>query len=487
MSGKIDYDFHQAQFNQLAEQDPSLTIKAYCEQAGLKHGTAKRYLKSPKKTKGKVKVEQVREARSTRTRSPARDWAAYYESFLNDCLDNPALSIATFAELHGLPAPQVRRNFANFRKKGDFKELEDQVEVAVSQFNEDLTRKKARAKSLKKRVKKTEPSKGGMAICDAATATNESDHQMGSGDQVAPVSHKSAPGDGRDEYGRFMPGHQHSTIHGGYARLAQLDPDLVEVASSVDPASLANELVTARSQYLSMVRFVGEQRQILIEQYARGEKKKDFDDNEIPLEKALGDLEFGTAGKIRSLEGSITMMVSTHAKIIKDFTSLRHKEHELPAVSSRAALSITQRLYHEKEDKGWTALQTAREFERHGVPVPKTILIEAEREIVTYEAPVDDTGITDDELDRQTAEYMAKQQKYMEQELPERREKLAEVFDAMAEAEEGGSPDDDQEEAEEGEQSHQHPDDEDQVAGAFDDLADFEPIEGDEGANWQES
>lgn len=492
MASKVDYDYHQAQFTQLAEQEPGLTIKQYCERAGLNHGTAKRYLKSPKKTPSKAKVEAVREKKATRKKAAPRDWSAFYEVYLNACLENPALSITSFAETQGLPPPQCRRQFAAIRKTCDFADLEDQVDRAVSQFNDDLTRKKARAKSLKKKTVKVPVSEGATSKESAVVATNVKDHPSGSSDQVAEQSQKSQPYTGRDKYGRFTPGNSHSVIHGGYAQIARLDSDLVEVASNIDPTSLANELITARSQYLSMLRFVGEQRQALIEQYARGEPLKDFDDNDIPLTKALGDLEFGTAGKIRALEGVIAMLVGSHAKIVKDFTQLRHKEHELPAVSAVSALAITQKLFDEREAKEWTALETARQFERRGVPVPKSIMFEAEREIATYEAPIDDSGLSDDELDVITAQYMEDQRRYLENVLPEKREVLQEIFDKAARAEEGlpdVPPAEAPQDATSDDKSHQPPDDidddEDAVVGEFDDLSDFAPI--DEGAEWQES
>ncbi|GAL07900.1 hypothetical protein JCM19237_280 [Photobacterium aphoticum] len=184
-----------------------------------------------------------------------------------------------------------------------------------------------------------------------------------------------------------------------------------------------------------MMQFLQTEQAAIIQQYAEGNPKLDYDDNEIPLSKALGDLMFGCAGKLRSLEASIGAMVGTQAKIMTDFAKIAQKEHELSPVDSLTALSIRKRIMDDMDKKGWTALQAAREFERHGIKVPESILEEAKREISEYEPPIDDSGISDDELDRQTAEYLAEQQQFHDVWLPQRQAELANIIDTEVEDE----------------------------------------------------
>lgn len=473
MAAKIDYEYHQQQLIALAEQDPSITVQAYCEQAGLKYASARRHLKSPRKSAPKAKAEKAREIKTTRKRAGARDWPRLYTQYLDSCIENPGYNMTQFAEINGIPAAQVRKQFAALRKSGDYADREDRVEQAIAQAKGEKSRQKAKAKSLNKRAKPVKPTGRGVAPTKAEDAQNEKDHQTGSGDPLVAVAHQ-----GRDGKGRFTHGNRFSTVHGGYAALAGLDDELVQVATDVDPVSLANELVTARSQYLSMLRFVARQREELIAMYERGEPLKDFDDNEIPLTKALGDLEFGTAGRLRSLEASIGSMVGTQAKIITDFTKLAHKEHELSPVDTVTALAIRKKLMQQRIANDWSALETARQFESRGIAVPKSIMIEAEREIATYEPPVDDSGLSDDELDKLTAEYLAEQQRVVSEDLPERRKIVAEMIDEVSEEDFDDEPGGDEATSDDDDD-----DDEDIVAAAFDDLGDFAPIEG-EGADF---
>ncbi|UKA12839.1 hypothetical protein [Photobacterium damselae] len=465
---KIDYSQHQLSYEKLLEDNPLLTVREYCENEGLNYNSARRYMRNPSKGR---KVENGKKlAQIERTEKPKGkiNWKAKYFKYLVDCEENPTLSIAQFAALNKLAPATTRREFATLKRNGEHKDQCAKTEKAISAHKEEMRKAKHNSKILKNKGKVSKVQK------------RESAHQN-TPRRSAAHDHSSDPLDHRDHLGRFMSGNRFSLVHGGYADIANLDTDLVEVALGIDPLNLANEILAARTQYLSMQRYLAQERSAIIELYDSGETIKGFDDEPISLNKALADLEFSSAGKLRSLESSLMAMAGTAAKIQTDIAKIQIKTHETPLHSTQVELDIRKEIMKNAEAEEWTAIKTARACETFGISIPVTVLEEMKREIANYEPEVDDNGITDEELDELTAEARRKTDNFIEKELPARREELQRLIEEQELKEQGGHQQEDLindfEEPEHDEGLLDDGDDDENFP--FDDIADFSDLGGD--------
>ncbi|UTM60456.1 hypothetical protein L4174_023610 (plasmid) [Photobacterium sp. CCB-ST2H9] len=446
MGGKVDYAHHQLELNRLVEKDQSLTLQQYCEMAGLKYNTARRHLR-----KGDVKPTEETGPKvppAEKKRSTKRDWPGIYKQYLQLAIQNPLLNMVEFSERENLPGAQVRRSFSKLRKSGAFSDLEDQLEEIIAQQNVTSRQAARNDNHQKNKVKNISGSQGRRAVVPGACAHISDDHEMGSNDHLAVGDATARGGDGRDHLGRFVTGHKYSTIHGGYVQRSGLDPELLKLATDIEPGNLANEIVTARSQYISMLQYIAEEKNGIRLLYASGESLKDFNNNPIPISKALAEVEFGLSGRLRALEASIASMAAISSKSTHDAIKLQHASMKLPAVDPWTAVNKTAELLKRASELSWSALDTAKQFEMLGIPVPMSVEEEAKREIATFEPVVEDEGLTDDELEAAARAYQRKKARH-DQWLKAKRKVTQEAI-ARAEEEEMGQ----------GPQFEQQPDDE---------------------------
>lgn len=465
---KINYSYHQESYDELVDQDPSITVRKYCESEGLNYNTARRYIRNTVRNKKKENAQTLSEIKSKPVRKGKRNWEAIYFEYLTEATDLPGLSIAKFSAKHDYPDGQTRKEFLRIKKTGVYAAQEDECERCATAHKQEMKYLKQKNKSLKnKRIK--------SYAQDGASTPRSDHHSMRDHDQQSGDHDLTGY---RDSSGRFLPGNRFSLLHGGYAAITHLDNDIVETASEIDPLNLANEILTARSQYLSMLRFVAKEREAIIQRYEDDDPIIGFDEKPVTLNKALGDLEYSTAGKLRALEASIMSMSSITAKIQCDIAKINIKDHETAVHSKQSEVTIINKIMTRSEADDWSALQTAKECEKQGVPIPLTILEEMKREIATYEPPIDDDGLSDDDLDKLFIEYTETQSKYKTEELPLRKEQLQIKIEEQEKIENDGIPpaiDDliiD-------EKSFNNPDDE---LFPFDDLSEFTVIGGNDGA-----
>lgn len=424
---KVDYADHQAQYIKQSEIDPDLSIRQYCEDNGLNYNTARRYIRNPAKGNNVKRGKQTAEIKRNSTVKRGRNWRVIYFEYLNDAIENPSLSVNQFAALNDLPAASVRREFAKFKRDGEFSEHCERLALAQRKHEDEKERARANIKILKNKgkIKRT---------ARRATTVNNDTDQVSIFDRNAEQSGSAQ----RDHLGRFLSGNRFGLVHGGYAQIINLDQDIIDCVVQIDPLNLANEIIAARAHYLNLQRFLSKEREAIIERYDNDDPIMGFDGEAVSITKALGDLEYSAAGKLRAAEASIAGLSATAARIQCDVAKIKIKDHETAVHDTKTELDIRNSIMIEAEQKEWTALQTAKACEKFGIRVPVTILEEMKREIATYEPPIDDSGMSDDELDAICLDYEKKQSNYVANELPARRERLQSMIERQ-DAKENGS------------------------------------------------
>lgn len=472
---RIDYSEHQAKFLELYADDQTLTVKVYCDAAGLNYASARRYLKNPLKTNRNA--ELLQEVKLSKKKASSRDWPEIYQRYLKQCLADPSLTMADFALSEGIQSPQVRKQFAVQRKSGVFTAQEDLVTAAQEEYQQEIAQYKVKSKSLNKRAKSVRGTGRGSAQQKSKAAQQNHDRVSDCADLSIPLSNI----DSRDELGRFRAGHRFNVVHGGYARLTGLDPDILKIVTDVDPLNLSTEILTVRSQYLSMIKYLNEEKTAIIEMYANGEPLKEFDgETDKTLNKALAEVEISLSGKLRALESSIANFAAITAKIETDYIKLQQKAFELPSVDTATGLALRKRILKDREIKKWSPLETAQRFEYYGLKVPDTIMEEAKREIAAYEPIVDEEGLTDDQLDELTNQYRERQRRVIEEDLPRQKDELEQRI-AEFEAIDAGANNVGTEQSQSSTEDRWG-DEDDLTVYTFDDLSDFESlsVDGDE-------
>ncbi|MEC6833021.1 hypothetical protein VXS06_14735 [Photobacterium toruni] len=454
---KIDYGEHQAQYDKQSEINPNLSIRQYCEDNSLNYNTARRYIRNAVKGNTVKKGKQLAEIKRNSPVSRGRNWRVIYFTYLNDAIENPSLTVAQYSAINDLPPASVRREFAKLKRDGEFNDHCERLALAQIAHEGEKERARANAKILKDKHKIKSHSKRATTPNDTPDQSVINDH--GSAQSRSPE---------RDVLGRFLSGNRFSMVHGGYAKIINLDQDIIDTVIQIDPLNLANEIIAARAHYLNLQRFLSIERLAIEERYDNDDPIKGFDGEPVSITKALGDLEYSAAGKLRAAEASIAALSATAAKIQCDVAKIQLKDHETSVHNTTTELEILNSIMLEAENKEWSALQTAKTCEKYGIQVPLTIIEEMKREIATYEPPVSDDGLTDDELDAICNEYQEKQSKYVNKEIPARRERLQKMIEEQeAKENDRGEPD-----------SNPPEQDDDDELFPFDDVDNFDVLGG---------
>ncbi|MCG3884147.1 hypothetical protein I3271_05555 [Photobacterium leiognathi] len=464
---KIDYALHQAQYIEQSEINPDLSIRQYCEDNGLNYNSARRYIRNPAKGNSVKRGMQKAEIKRTSTVKRGRNWRVIYFDYLNDAIENPSLSVTQFAALNDLPAASVRREFAKLKRDGEFNDHCERLALAQRKHEDEKQKAKANFKLLKSKNKI-------KSVRRRANTQEQKREQTSIFDQNSAQSRSPE----RDHLGRFLSGNRFSMVHGGYAQIINLDQDIIDTVVQIDPLNLANEIIAARAHYLNLQRFLALERDAIIERYDDNDPIMGFDGKPVSITKVLGDLEYSAAGKLRAAETSIGALSATAARIQCDVAKILIKDHETAVHDTKTELDIRNSIMIEAEQKEWSALQTAKACEKFGIRVPVTVLEEMKREIATYEPPVDDNGLSDDELDAICLEYEKKQSEYVSHEVPARRERLQKLIDEQNAKENGGIVN--QATSEEEQPDHSLDDEADDETFPFDDLDSFDVLGGGE-------
>ena len=422
-----DYVEHQAEYSKLAESNPRLSVREYCEDNGLNYNSARRYIRNAGKA---IKRENDKKKARLRKKSNVkrgRNWKLIYFQYLSDAIECPSLTLVQFAAIQEIPVASIRREFAKFKRDPEFNDQCEKLKLAQIAHEEEKERARQNLKLLRTKNKV-------KTVRRTGSDHKQHDNQNLISDQSSDAKHKTAY---RDTLGRFLVGNKFSLVHSGYVKMTELDEDIIETVIQIDPLNLANEIVSARSHYLSMQRFLAKERAAIIERYENDDPVLGFDGEPVSLMKCLGDLEYSSASKLRAAETSIMSLSATAARIQCDVAKIQITDHNTSVYSKQQELKYRQAIMTDAEDQGWSALKTAKEFERQGISIPTTVLTEMQHEIATTDPVFDDDGLTDDELDAICAEFEAKSRDFKDNELPARREQLTAMFDQQQQKEDG--------------------------------------------------
>lgn len=445
---RIDYAEHQKEYDRLYESDPSLSVSDYCNLKGLKYASARRYIKRPKKAEGSSKPsgKGVRDKSSSQSkmktrRSPAQQkWANYFRDFLVRATKNPSLTMVKFAEENELKAPTVRKKFKELRDDPDFRQLLDLYDAQNAQLSDMKADKRK-----KKRGSSKENSAGVTAHQNARTA--QANKEAG----IDPCADAHDPNDAHtsdlahlyrkimQRGDRFATNDKTNNHHGGYSKASSLVPEMLEIITSIDPLSVSHELLLARSQYLKMNNVINERMQLYEQKIADGERfYKEHKDGEVIDAVVKRDaLLFGYAPRLRELEGSITTMIGLENRRAMDSRKQLIEEMKLPFHLPREEAEIVIQVLDLRERNNWDALTTAKNIERLGAKVPPALLLELKASMEEPEEEIIEGGTTIEELDQISADYYAKQEQYVNVDLPKRREEVAEATAKLTAQENG--------------------------------------------------
>jgi len=161
----------------------------------------------------------------------------------------------------------------------------------------------------------------------------------------------------------FTPGNQASRQHGGYAR--HFSPEVVEAATDTDPGDSVGrleELITLERLRLHST----------LAAKARWDARGDF---EQAIDRAVGRL--------------LALIA----------------EQERIAASPAAVAARLSEVLDDAEAAGLDAAATAEACERAGIAPPFSLQQRVRAELATLEPPEPEGGMTDDELERLSAEY----------------------------------------------------------------------------------
>lgn len=399
MANKIDYVEHQANFSKLRVLNPDLTVAKYCEEYGLKYGTAKKYIRSrlfpiDKKQKGKKKVKRSTEK-----------WISLYSMFLSQCLKDPRLSVTQFAIDIAEPQRTVNDAFNKIKTLPQFNDLNEEVEMARAKIRQKKEKKsRIVGRSLKKLV----------GVNEKAKALLFDDEKAGLMDR-------------KRKDGKFVSGHNADRkVLSSYVEAAGLNLEHAAIAKQIEMTDINNEIIAVRTLYLSMLDCLNRSAKILEIRYEDNDPIVDANNNPIPIESEMLRLYYSTSDKLRGIENSLANLVSVAARTSKELATTETILRENNALVS---LNIILSKYQRAEEI--SAIATVKELEKSGIPVPDFLMFEAKKELSDFVPQIEDSGIDDDELDRIALEYKQKQEKVVNEWLPDRKEEIRKVFDEM--------------------------------------------------------
>ncbi len=432
---KPDYQEHQAELERRVAENPALTLKEYCDESGLNHNTARRYLRRPKttaKVEPKRKVTTKPKSKVGRTKAQ-QQWVDLLEEFLLRAAKNPTLSMSDYAEEKGVKYPTLRRQFNEMRKDADFDALFDLYDrnlEALSDAIRDRRKKGGDESTALAEQRKTAQTR--------AAARNESKREN---DQFADA--QNAQFDATDipdfsalKQNRFKGLRGRPALHGGYARIAGFNPEIIDALSSIDPLSVSNELLMARAMYANMLKTIHSRLELYEE--LEGDQRLDELGEEFEIDKERDRLIFGYAPRLRELESSIANLTSIENKRAFDARKQRMDELKLPFHLPNEETQLVISVLELRERNNWDALTTAKHIERLGAKVPPALMMELKAQMEEVEDEVIESGTTIEQLDAITDSYNEEQRIYEEETLPARRLEVAKAI-AEAEARENGT------------------------------------------------
>lgn len=243
--------------------------------------------------------------------------------------------------------------------------------------------------------------------------------------------------------GRFQRGNAAAVSNGAYMNLVNADEDIKEAVAAVAIGDVSGLIQLETVRYLQMTRLLNE-RVEKINTCPEHELPVDDNNNRIPREDLLRQALWGASPGLSNAFSAISMASTQAAKAEADiYAKLSRLDKE---AQDRLALTeiMAERTFDENGDSNITAYELVRKIESSALKPPPLLIQEALKEISMMAPKVDDTGMSDEELDAMFAEYEEQANKW-EAELIERAMLLPELFakeKAAAEAADAVSDDD---------------------------------------------
>lgn len=216
-----------------------------------------------------------------------------------------------------------------------------------------------------------------------------------------------------------------TVIHGDYADPLEIDRELFDLAMSIAHGN--DDLVISQSRHLLMVRNQNSMYQSVVRDYDAGKPWRDPETGSIiPRAQAEYQAIYGPASKIAELEAIIGQRKRGIAKQRLADHQQAMAEREAHPLTLAERITYTRQFMDRRDAEGLTAIETARLFEREGISLPRSLQVELAREVSWMEPLVDAAGgVTDEELEAQSREYLEKQRHITEAWLPARREEVS--------------------------------------------------------------
>lgn len=404
----VDWDFHRANYaKNFAER---MTVAEYARQQGLNANTARRAMKGAGAAPGKdsdQKPDAPKSKKNTKKGqgvAPVGDAAARALSRAKKVVTAKAREYAAEVRQREIEAAERDRlegdHLGGDHQKGDHLRGDhpDSDHPKRSPGLSDKSTTQAKSKAYERR------SQGG---------DHTSDHLPTPGREIA-------------EREVTRPNKDVSTAFGGYASLVNLPTDIFEAASML--ARDDGDLMLSSGRYLLMYRTQQDLIAKLKADYDAGKPWLDDAGNPIAYTQAEYQLIFGCSQRMTELESSLGRRKLGAQKLELDRHAVWAADRERHPIPLATRQSMIREILDLKDKHGMTAVEVARIFEAEGLELPKSIHAEMLREISWMEAPTDTTGgITDDELEAMSRQYLADQAEVVGEWLPARRSQ----FEAM--------------------------------------------------------
>lgn len=354
------------------------------------------------------------------------DWNAHYESFLAEQKAEPKLSAAEYARRHGLNGNSARRSFNKIKaarlEGADRSTSESDRSPAKSDRSPKKQGRSGGDRTSNKKTKNTEKSKGRGAKRAVNAHTNTDSHayddeKLKATDHFKPIKRSQMPVE-RSRGGNFA-----GVQHGRYMDYANIDDHLKEMAADLADDGGAYHIMAAR--YLQMTK---NQQELLVnieEDYSNKKPWTDENGEPMPKSRAISQVIYGTSKLFTEVEKGLIDARLKMRKLQLDEQKHNNELANSHPLTRQEQITRTKELLAEREAKELSAVDAAYLFELEGLPVPRTLSAEADKEISLRE-PVKAEGeeITAEELDEAMADYEAQNEKWETSWLEEREQGL---------------------------------------------------------------
>ncbi|HEY3591715.1 MAG TPA: hypothetical protein VGL07_16875 [Buttiauxella sp.] len=325
------------------------------------------------------------------------NWEEHKKKYSAMAAANGGLSIAAYAELHGLNANTARKHLRKTDRD------HSQADPVNDPKNDPSFSKLSRTKKARKNSKINDEITSGTLL-------------PAKGDQI-PKSAKLIPAKKNRPRGRaFAPGNRASMTSGVYT---QLTPDeILQAQAMIDNGLVENLEDYAFAHLVAHVHLISSCRDEALEALDNSSDSgdKDADSGGPPVEvKKLGMI----ASTAEPLAGSLRTLIQI--KQSRDKAKREAFREEQKALDRRVVIEA----FRLKEEKDWSAIDTATYIEAQGVRVPPALEKMMANELRLIEPEIDlGEEWSDEQLDDEAQIYARKRARQLNEFLPQRREEI---------------------------------------------------------------